>query len=322
MWRLLVGTPGAGPSPVRPTTSRRPSYAVGVPNPVPNAKPILIADGWRKRSGPFYTRPLTPDALGVLALSPNRRLPYQWRLQPFVGIRHERVNALSGALVAPGWKSPYPEPTIRYRLVKLLDGPEARERDSWLIASEALDGNERVFREVADAARDVGLPWMQQRTGLDAIIYELENGNGTRQTHAAPDRCAMDERGGRRGGGTAGADRFTVRSARAQGSGAATRCARARDQRRFLGTSRGLATPRLRCVRHEVAKGHGAAPRRPASGLEPATGLAVPGTDPNSLECRNSRLREVSLSTAIGRLELPECRCADVGGVVRFARLG
>lgn len=177
-WRLSLARLAPTPSPVRPTTRRRPSYAVGVPNPVPNAKPILIADGWRKRSGPFYTRPLTPDALGVLALSPNRGLPYQWRLQPFVGIRHDRVNALAGALVAPGWKSPYPEPTIRYRLVKLLDGPEARERDSWLIASEALDGNERVFREVADAARDVGLPWMQQRTGLDAIIYELENGNG------------------------------------------------------------------------------------------------------------------------------------------------
>ena len=47
------------------------------------------------------------------------------------------------------------------------------------------------------------------------------------------------------------ADRFTVRSARAQGSGAATRCARARDQRRFLGTSRGLAsaTPSMRSPR-------------------------------------------------------------------------
>jgi hypothetical protein len=47
-----------------------------------------------------------------------------------------------------------------------------------LIAAAALDGNERVFREVTDAAREVGLPWMQKRTSLDALIYELRDGNG------------------------------------------------------------------------------------------------------------------------------------------------
>jgi len=149
-----------------------------VSNPAPKAKPILAEDGWRKRTGNFYTRPLAPGVLGLLALAPNRGLPYQWRLQPYVGVIHERVNDLARALSGSAGRSPYPQVTIRHRLVTLLDGPDAYERDRWLIATEAPDGNERVFREVADAARDVGLPWMQKRTSLDAVIYELQDGNG------------------------------------------------------------------------------------------------------------------------------------------------
>jgi hypothetical protein len=149
-----------------------------VSNPAPNAAPILVADGWRKRTGPYYTRPLAKGVLGVLSLAPNRGLPYQWRLQPSVGVGHERVNALARALVCPTAKNPYPQRTISYQLIKLLDGPEARDSNRWLIATEAVDSNERVFRDVADAARDVGLPWLQKRTSLDAIIYELQGGNG------------------------------------------------------------------------------------------------------------------------------------------------
>jgi hypothetical protein len=148
-----------------------------VSNPAPNAKPILVEDGWRKRTGDFYTRPLAPGVLGLLSLAPNRGLPHQWRLQPYVGVVHERVNAVARALTGSEGHSPYPQTTIRHRLVTLLDGPEAFERDRWLIASEALDGNERVFREVADAAREVGLPWIEKRTSLEALIYELRDGH-------------------------------------------------------------------------------------------------------------------------------------------------
>lgn len=105
-------------------------------------------------------------------------MPHQWRLQPYVGVVHDRVNAVARALTGSGDGNPYPQDTIRYKLVKLLDGPEAYERDRWLIPTDAPDGNERVFREVADAAREVGLPWMQMRTSLDAVIYELREGNG------------------------------------------------------------------------------------------------------------------------------------------------
>lgn len=149
-----------------------------MPNPAPKAKPLLVADGWRKRAGDFYTRPLAPGVLGLLALSPNRGLPHQWRLQPYVGVVHERVNAVARALTGSDGKNPYPQDTIRYKLVRLLDGPEAQERDRWVITTAALDGNERVFREVTDAAREVGFPWMQKRTSLDALIYELRDGNG------------------------------------------------------------------------------------------------------------------------------------------------
>ena len=85
---------------------------------------------------------------------------------------------LAGALSGSAGTSPYPQATIRHELVRLLDAPDARGRDHWLIAAEALDGNGRVFREVADAARDRGLPWMQERTSLEAVIYELREGNG------------------------------------------------------------------------------------------------------------------------------------------------
>lgn len=111
-------------------------------------------------------------------MAPHRGLPHQWRLQPYVGVIHERVNALARALTASEGKSPYPQDTIRSTLVRLLDGPGAQERNRWLIAAEALDGNERVFREVADAAREAGLPWMQKRTSLEAVICELRDGNG------------------------------------------------------------------------------------------------------------------------------------------------
>jgi len=91
---------------------------------------------------------------------------------------HERVNDLARALSGTAGKSPYPQDTIRYPLVSLLDGPEVAERDRWLIAAESADGNTRVFREIAEAACDVGLPWMQKRTSLEAIVYELRDGNG------------------------------------------------------------------------------------------------------------------------------------------------
>ena len=97
-----------------------------------------MGEGWRKRAGPFYTRLLAPGALGLLALSPNRGLPHQWRLQPYVGVVHERVNALADALVGSTGQSPYPQATIRSALVRLLDGPQAIEGDRWLIAAEAL----------------------------------------------------------------------------------------------------------------------------------------------------------------------------------------
>jgi hypothetical protein len=154
------------------------SYAAGVSIPASKAKPILVADGWRKRSGDIYTRPLAPGVLGLLGLGANRGMPHQWRLQPYVGVIHERVNALARMLTGSEYKSPYPEFTIRCWLVTLLEGPGAQERDRWLIASEALDGNERVFREVADAARDVGLPWIQKRTSIPAVVYELRDRNG------------------------------------------------------------------------------------------------------------------------------------------------
>jgi hypothetical protein len=148
-----------------------------VSNPAPQAKPILVVDGWRPRAGNFYTRPIAPGVLGLLALAPSRGLPHQWRLQPYVGVVHERVNSVARALTGserPG----QPQDTIRSKLVRLLDGPEAQERDRWLIAAEAPDGNEGVFREVAGAARDVGLPWMQKRTSLEAVVYDLRDGNG------------------------------------------------------------------------------------------------------------------------------------------------
>jgi hypothetical protein len=149
-----------------------------VSNPAPKAQTVLVRDGWRKRAGDFYTRPLTPGVPGLLALAPGRGLPHQWTLRPYVGVVNERVNDLARALSGVVGKSPFPQDTIRCQLVGLLDGPEGPQRDRWLITTDALDGNERVFGEVADAARDVGLPWMQKRTSLEAIVYELRDGNG------------------------------------------------------------------------------------------------------------------------------------------------
>ncbi|MDX6360710.1 MAG: hypothetical protein QOH37_3764 [Nocardioidaceae bacterium] len=147
-------------------------------SPTIGARSILVADGWRKRSGDCYTRRLVPGVLGLLALRPVRGLPHQWRLEPYVGLVHERVNGLAAALRGGAQESPYPQDTIRAPLVRLLDGPEAREGDRWLVAAQAPGNNERVFREVAEAAREVGLPWLHKRTGLDAIAYELRDGNG------------------------------------------------------------------------------------------------------------------------------------------------
>ena len=67
-------------------------YPAGVANPAPKARPILVAQGWRKRTGDFYTRPLAPGVEGLLSLAPNRGLPHQWRLQPSVGVIHEKVK--------------------------------------------------------------------------------------------------------------------------------------------------------------------------------------------------------------------------------------
>ena len=149
-----------------------------MPNPIADAKTRLAGDGWRKRAGDFYTRPLGPGVLGLLALAADRGLPHQWRLRPYIGVVHEKVNALARTLSGSEAKSPYPQDTIRYPLVRLLAEPEVVECDRWLVAAEALDANQRVFGQVADAARDVGIPWMQKRTSLEAIVYELRDGNG------------------------------------------------------------------------------------------------------------------------------------------------
>ncbi|MGZ4533277.1 MAG: hypothetical protein ACXVXP_13130 [Mycobacteriaceae bacterium] len=103
-----------------------------MPVPTPNAKPLLVADGWRKRTGDFYTRPLAPGVLGLLCLGPNRGLPHQWRLKPYVGVVHERVNAVARALTGSAGMDPYPDATIRYQLVRLLDGPQAQEGARWV----------------------------------------------------------------------------------------------------------------------------------------------------------------------------------------------
>lgn len=155
-----------------------PLYGAGVSKPTLAAKPLLVADGWRKRAGDLYSRPLAGGVFGVLSLGPNRGLPYQWSLQPYVGVVHERVNAVAMALTGVDRKRNACLATIRYQLVRLLDGPEAHECGRWTVATAAPDGNERVFREVTEAARAVGLPWMQKRTSLDAVIYELRDGNG------------------------------------------------------------------------------------------------------------------------------------------------
>lgn len=147
-------------------------------NPAPQAKARLAEDGWRKRAGDFYTRPLDAGVAGLLALSADRGLPHQWRLRPYVGVVHEHVNALARLLTGSEAKNPHPQDTIRYPLVRLLDGPTAGEGDRWLIAAEAQHRNQRVFDEVAVAARDVGIPWMLKRTSLAAIVYELRDGNG------------------------------------------------------------------------------------------------------------------------------------------------
>ena len=147
-------------------------------NPARDARPLLAEDGWRKRAGDFYTRPLAPGVLGLLALAADRDVPHQWRLRPYVGVVHEQVNALARTLTGSEVKSPHPQDTIRYQLVRSLDETAAREGGRWLIAAGAADGNQRVFGEVANAARDVGSPWMQKRTSLEAIVYELRDGNG------------------------------------------------------------------------------------------------------------------------------------------------
>ncbi len=95
-----------------------------------------------------------------------------------MGVVHEQVNALARTLGGSEARSTYPQDTIRYQLVRLLDGPDAQEGDRWQIAPEAPDGNQRVFGEVAHAARHVGIPWMLRRTSLEAIVYELRDGNG------------------------------------------------------------------------------------------------------------------------------------------------
>ncbi len=95
-----------------------------------------------------------------------------------MGVVHEQVNALARTLSGSEAKSPYPQDTIRCQLVRLLDQPEVRAWDRWVIAAQAPDGNQRVFSEIADAARDVGIPWMHKRTSLEAIVYELQDGNG------------------------------------------------------------------------------------------------------------------------------------------------
>ena len=190
-----------------------------------------------------------------------------------MGVVHERVNALARALSGSAGKSPYPQATIRCELVRLLEGPEAQERDRWLIAAEALDGNERVFREVADAARDRGLPWMQKRTSLEAVIYELRDGNGPwRRTPYLTAALWMK-------GEVAAAEAWLAHIASQFGAPPPEIPEPLPDVRvtRF-GSS---APPRvgratIRCLRDEIARGHGAIPRRSARGLASSAGLTVP----------------------------------------------
>ncbi|WP_076263873.1 hypothetical protein [Intrasporangium flavum] len=149
-----------------------------MPDPTPKARPVLVADGWRKRAGNVYTRPVAPGVLGWLSLATDRGLPHQWRLAPSIGVVHERVEAVARALTGAVVVSPNLQATVSVPLLGLVEGEADSARRHWLIAAEALDGNERVFEDVATTARAAGLPWVQARTSLQAVVSELRAGRG------------------------------------------------------------------------------------------------------------------------------------------------
>lgn len=161
-------------------------------DPTAAAKGVLVADGWRKRSGDFYTRPLEPGVHGLVGLGARRGRAHEWRLTPYVGVVHERVNEVADALTGRKVASPYPEPTIRHDLGSLLDadadaevGAEpgdpagaGRRSERWLVGPGDEAATVRVVREVTDAVAGVGLAWVRSRTGLAAVVRELRAGNG------------------------------------------------------------------------------------------------------------------------------------------------
>lgn len=131
----------------------------------------LVSAGFRKRSGDVFTRAVAADVLGWLGL--NRAVSRGdglLEVNPVVGVRHQALERVVAELLGERFQE-YVPPTVSVHLGYVM--PEGRYRP-WLFGGDAPVGD--VAGEMAGAIVTYGMPFMDERASLSAVVTSMADG--------------------------------------------------------------------------------------------------------------------------------------------------
>lgn len=133
----------------------------------------IVDAGFRARAGDIFTRPLGGDVLAWLALNRAvRRHDGLVEVNPVVGVRHQVLEAKVAQLCGDTVHS-YIPPTMSISVG--YASPEGKYQ-SWLFG----DGRdfEVVAADLLTSVLEFGVPYMEKRSSLEAIVNAMARGEG------------------------------------------------------------------------------------------------------------------------------------------------
>lgn len=143
----------------------------------------LSLAGWRKRSGPLLTRPLTDEV--SVGVSLGNATSYGVALAPSISLRHDTVEQVKARLLQR--EATYKDLTVARNVGYL------RPQPGYYNASFAHPVHlDRDVTEVVDLIQGVGLTWARQHTGLADVLAALqERPYALREHQALPVAIAL-----------------------------------------------------------------------------------------------------------------------------------
>ena len=139
----------------------------------------LVSAGFRARSGDIFTRPVTGDVLAWLGL--NRavgRGDGLVEVNPVVGVRHQALESLVAELLGVKPHG-YVPATLSSSLGYLMPGARYRP---WMFGGDVPLGG--VADEMVADVAGHGVPYVERRSSLPAIVESMARGEGAKELTA------------------------------------------------------------------------------------------------------------------------------------------